>query len=97
LILLVTLEVAVSVRQDKPKKEIAERSSPQRSIDTLLATERPMPNGMESMEVTAILGSPDRCDDLAGFKSCTWGDAKSHVIVRFAGNKAILHSAENIR
>ena len=53
--------------------------------------------GMEYKEVTAILGNPDRCDDLAGFKSCTWGDAKSHVNVRFAGDKAILHSAENIR
>ena len=53
--------------------------------------------GMEYKEVTAILGNPDRCDDLAGFKSCTWGDAKSHVNVRFAGDKAILHSAENIK
>jgi hypothetical protein len=53
--------------------------------------------GMEYKEVTGILGTPDRCDDFAGFKACTWGEAKSHVTVRFAGEKVILHSAENIR
>ena len=53
--------------------------------------------GMEYKEVTGILGGPDRCDDITGFKSCTWGDAKSHVTVRFAGDKVILYSAENIK
>jgi outer membrane protein assembly factor BamE (lipoprotein component of BamABCDE complex) len=53
--------------------------------------------GMEFKEVTGILGTPERCDDIVGFKSCTWGDAKSNVTVRFAGDKVILHSAENIR
>jgi outer membrane protein assembly factor BamE (lipoprotein component of BamABCDE complex) len=54
-------------------------------------------SGMEYKEVTNILGTPARCDDVAGFKSCTWGDAKTNVTVRFAGDKVILHSAENIR
>lgn len=53
--------------------------------------------GMSYDEVTAILGGPDSCSDVAGFKSCRWGDDKRHVTVRFAGEKVVLHSAENIR
>jgi outer membrane protein assembly factor BamE (lipoprotein component of BamABCDE complex) len=53
--------------------------------------------GMEFKEVTGILGNPDRCNDTVGFKSCTWGDANSNITVRFAGDKVILYSAENIR
>lgn len=53
--------------------------------------------GMPYSEVTAILGSPASCDDIAGFKSCRWGDDKRHVTVRFAGDTVVLHSAENIR
>jgi hypothetical protein len=53
--------------------------------------------GMSYKEVAAILGNPTSCDDALGFKSCQWGDAKSHVTVRFAGDAVILHSAENLR
>jgi hypothetical protein len=53
--------------------------------------------GMSYNEVTAILGGPDSCDDTAGFKSCRWGDDKRHVTVRFAGEKVIVHTAENSR
>ena len=53
--------------------------------------------GMTYQETTAILGSPARCDDTAGFKACKWGDDKSGITVRFAADKAVLFSAENIR
>ena len=53
--------------------------------------------GMSYNEVSGILGNPTSCDDAVGFKSCKWGDAQSHVIVRFAGDAAILYSAENLR
>jgi hypothetical protein len=53
--------------------------------------------GMEYKEVTAILGNPASCDDVVGFKSCKWGDEKSHITVRFAGDAVIMHSAENLR
>ena len=53
--------------------------------------------GMTYQETTAILGSPARCDDTAGFRTCRWGDDKSGITVRFAADKAVLHSAENIR
>jgi hypothetical protein len=53
--------------------------------------------GLKYDEVTAILGSPSRCDDLMGFKSCRWGDDSRNVTVRFAGDQVVLYSAENVR
>ena len=53
--------------------------------------------GMGYQEVTAVLGNPAGCSDTAGFKSCKWGDDKSNITVRFAADKVVLHSAENIR
>ena len=53
--------------------------------------------GMEYKEVTGILGNPVSCDDVVGLKSCKWGDEKSHITVRFAGDAVIMHSAENLR
>jgi len=52
--------------------------------------------GMPYAEVTTILGSPQSCDDTLGFKSCTWGDDKSHVKAKFVADKLVLHSAENL-
>jgi len=53
--------------------------------------------GLTYGEVTAILGSPSRCDDLLGFKSCRWGDDSRNITVRFAGDQVVLYSAENVR
>ena len=53
--------------------------------------------GMSFKEVSDILGNPTSCDDAVGFKSCKWGDDKSHITVRFAGDAAVIHSAENLR
>ncbi|MDH4115683.1 MAG: outer membrane protein assembly factor BamE [Burkholderiaceae bacterium] len=53
--------------------------------------------GMSYSEVTSILGAPASCDEAAGFKSCRWGDEKSHATIRFAAEKVVLHSAENVR
>lgn len=54
-------------------------------------------SGMSFKEVSGILGNPTSCDDAVGFKSCKWGDDKSHITVRFAGDAVIIHSAENLR
>ncbi len=54
-------------------------------------------SGMEYKEVVGILGNPASCDDIVGFKSCKWGDEKSHITVRFAGDAVIMHSAQNLR
>ena len=53
--------------------------------------------GMTQAEVNAILGKPDSCDETMGFKSCRWGDDKSHVTVRFVADKLMLNEAVNIR
>ena len=53
--------------------------------------------GMSYSEVTAILGSPASCDEVAGFKSCRWGDESRNITVRFAGDQVVLYSAENVR
>jgi len=53
--------------------------------------------GMSYNEVSGILGNPASCDDVVGFKACKWGDEKSHITVRFAGDAVILYSAENLR
>ncbi len=54
-------------------------------------------SGMEYKEVISILGNPASCDDVIGFKSCKWGDEKSHITVRFAGDAVIMSSAGNLR
>jgi hypothetical protein len=53
--------------------------------------------GMTYQETAAILGSPTGCDEAAGFRSCRWVNGKSSITVRFAADKVVLHSAENVR
>lgn len=53
--------------------------------------------GMTYQETTAVLGSPAKCDDTAGFKVCRWEDGKAVITARFAADKMVLHSADNIR
>ena len=53
--------------------------------------------GMTYNEVTSILGSPDKCNDIIGMRSCVWGDEKKSITVSFVGDKVLLFSASNIR
>lgn len=53
--------------------------------------------GMDYKDVTAAIGNPASCSDTAGFKVCKWGDEKSGVTVRFAADKVVMHSADNIK
>jgi hypothetical protein len=53
--------------------------------------------GMPFEEVKAILGNPDRCDEVMSFMSCRWGDDSRNITVRFAGDQVVLRSAENVR
>lgn len=53
--------------------------------------------GMSYSDVTATIGSPASCNDTAGFKACRWGDEKSGITVRFAADKVVLMSADNIK
>ena len=53
--------------------------------------------GQSYAEVTGILGSPAGCDEVAGLRSCKWADGGSSISVKFAADKVVLHSAENVR
>ncbi len=53
--------------------------------------------GMSYDEVTRIIGSPEKCDDVMGIRSCTWGDEKRSVNVSFAGDKVLLFSSSNLK
>jgi hypothetical protein len=64
--------------------------------------------GMSLEQITAIIGQPTRCDDVAGFQSCQWGDAADAaaagsgekgpaVSVQFVGDRAVMRSGTNLR
>ena len=53
--------------------------------------------GMDYKDVTAAIGNPASCSDTAGFKVCKWGDEKSGITVRFAADKVVMHSSDNIK
>jgi hypothetical protein len=53
--------------------------------------------GMSYEETKGILGSPDRCSDALGVKSCIWGNEARNIRVNFVGEKIILFTAENVR
>src|SRR5689334_19254977 len=47
--------------------------------------------GMTESEVTNILGSPTRSQDLLGSKIAYWEDDNKAIIVTFQGNKVVQH------
>lgn len=53
--------------------------------------------GMSYDEVTRLIGPPDKCDDLMGLRSCTWGDEQRSVSVTFASDKVLLFSSSNLK
>ncbi len=52
--------------------------------------------GMPYDDVTRLIGSPAKCDDVMGLRHCTWGDENRSVNVTFAGEKVMLFSSRNI-
>ncbi len=53
--------------------------------------------GMAYADVTAAIGNPANCSDTAGFKVCKWGDEKSGATIRFAADKVVMHSSDNLK
>ena len=53
--------------------------------------------GMSYEEVRAILGEPTRCDDVAGFRACQWGDENSNITVQMVGDNVVMRSAKNLQ
>jgi len=52
--------------------------------------------GMHYDEVTKLIGTPDKCDDVLGLRNCRWGDEKRSINVSFAGDKVLVFSAQNL-
>ncbi len=52
--------------------------------------------GMTYDQVTALIGTPARCDDVMGLRHCTWGNDKHSADVAFADGKVILFSSSNL-
>lgn len=48
-------------------------------------------------EVTALIGSPEQCDDVLGVRNCKWGDEKRSVSVSFVGGKVVLFTSSNLK
>ncbi|MHB0974822.1 MAG: hypothetical protein ACYC0P_11320 [Thiobacillus sp.] len=53
--------------------------------------------GMQYDEVTRLIGTPDKCDDVMGVRSCQWGDEKRSIQVNFVAGKALLFSSSNLK
>lgn len=53
--------------------------------------------GMHYDDVVQLIGKPDKCDDMMGFRSCTWGDASRSIDVKFAGDQVVLFSSNNLK
>ncbi len=53
--------------------------------------------GMPYDEVVKLIGKPDKCDDVMGLRSCTWGDDSQSIDVKFAGDKTLLFSSKNLK
>ena len=53
--------------------------------------------GMPYDDVVKLIGKPDKCDDVMGFRSCTWGDASRSIDVKFAGDQVVLFSSSNLK
>lgn len=53
--------------------------------------------GQNYDEVVAVLGKPDRCDELLGIRQCQWGNDNRYVRVGFAGNVVLTLVAHNLK
>lgn len=53
--------------------------------------------GMPYADVIQLLGKPDRCDDVMGLRSCTWGDETRSVHVSFAADQVLLFTSNNLK
>lgn len=52
--------------------------------------------GMSYDDVTSLIGTPTKCDDVMTVRNCTWGDDKRSISVTFAGGKVFLFSSSNL-
>ena len=53
--------------------------------------------GMNFKEVSALIGEPDKCDEVLGVRSCLWQRGESKVEVNFIGDQVILLNASQLK
>jgi hypothetical protein len=53
--------------------------------------------GMSYEEVTALIGAPEKCDDVMGVRNCVWGDEDTSVSVSFLGDKVLMYASTNLK
>ena len=52
--------------------------------------------GMNYDEVVAVLGEPDKCEEVMVAKSCNWGESPTSISVKFIAGKVALLSNEGL-
>lgn len=52
--------------------------------------------GMDYEQVLAIIGNPDKCDEVLGTKKCVWGNEEKHITITFMGDQVILPSMKGL-
>ena len=53
--------------------------------------------GMPYEKVVQLIGKPEKCSDVMGLRSCSWGDNSRSVQVSFAGDKVLLFASSNLK
>lgn len=53
--------------------------------------------GMHYDEVIELIGSPRKCDDVMGVRSCEWGDDERSVQVNFVAGQVLIFSSRNLK
>jgi len=52
--------------------------------------------GMTDKDVYALIGKPDKCDDVMVLRNCTWTSGDKTVNVSFTADKVLLFSSQNL-
>lgn len=52
--------------------------------------------GMDYKAVIVILGEPGKCDDVLNAKSCTWGDERKNINIKFVVDKVVFYKSTGL-
>ena len=53
--------------------------------------------GQSYDEIVAIVGQPERCDEVLGVRHCLWGSDSQGFKIGFVGNASLTMSAHNLK
>ena len=54
-------------------------------------------SGQSYDEVKAIIGEPEKCDEMLGIRSCVWGDEQRGISINFVAGQVLLLAARNLK